>query len=60
MPAAAVIQRGKVLSEWTRHKKQVGCLFGSNCIFLTVQKSIKKQIGLNHSMGKGMALGLVE
>lgn len=60
VPAAAVIQRGKVLSEWTRHKKQVGCLFGSNCNFLTVQKNIKKQTFLNHSMGKGMALGLVE
>jgi len=27
VPAAAVIQRGRVLSKWTRYKTQVGSLF---------------------------------
>jgi len=60
VPAAAVIQRGRVLSEWTRHKKRVGCLLSSMIIILTAQKRSKKITFLIISMGKGMALGLVE
>jgi len=60
VPAASVIQIGKVFSIWTGYKKQVGSLFGSYCMSMSVQTSIKKQTFLNHGMGKGMAQGLVE
>lgn len=60
VPAAAVRQRGRVLSIWTRHKTQVGCLFGSYSIRYIFITSFWKQIFLNISMGKRMAQEAVE
>lgn len=60
MPAAAVRQKGKVFSAWTRCKEQVGGKMNSLSICdISITKK-KKKFFLKNYRGYRMARGLVE